>query len=398
MRGVKMKFTKELVIKIITEQGIELYNSGTPLSVPSSLSPEEVMKTICKLAQLKDEIGLNDLMKSCDDRILKYMAIKVLAWSGEVDAVNFLISKYNADVGSAEEGYAWGGHFSLLEQRKVSAGMIAVRRLVGYALGGHVEKLNSCCQNIHSEYELHSIAKSYAEGGHLQNKEDALELITSTTNELLKELLINLFKAQISSSEFNSFLDESRILENLMKKQNIAYKDAVTLRGAIEESENNAAPSSLSALSIFKDVAYKQLSYYQIKALQCQPQITISMMLKWKSIENQLFSLCHVQLLNHLLSAKINLSPAMAMEEIQGLNAPQAEALFELYDAGLRGSHLRNWYAANKDKTFSDKCLENLLRLHFDNQIEPSAALDEVKGKATSNSAIARMIKGSAYR
>jgi hypothetical protein len=88
----------------------------------------------------------------------------------------------------------------------------------------------------------------------------------------------------------------------------------------------------------------------------------------------------------------------MAMEEMHGLNTPQAEALLELYESGLRGSHLRNWYEKNKNKTFCDKCLEKLLRLHFNDQIEPSAALDEVNGKTTSNSTIARMVRASVYR
>ena len=63
-----------------------------------------------------------------------------------------------------------------------------------------------------------------------------------------------------------------------------------------------------------------------------------------------------------ILVSKKSIAPEQAIKELNGLQMQHAVALIELYDQGLRGSHLRQWYTSHPRQFFTPTNLECLLK------------------------------------
>lgn len=140
---------------------------------------ESLMTNIYHLAQERDKKTLQEIVDSGKSISVfegQYNAIMLLAKEGNDEAVNFLISNFNASPYNALQGYALSGDEKKVNSLlRVLGGKAVCDAVRGYAQGGHVDKANmlldmygDCGYDLEG-YDL----EGYALGGHV-NEVDKL--------------------------------------------------------------------------------------------------------------------------------------------------------------------------------------------------------------------------------
>jgi hypothetical protein len=136
---------------------------------------ETTVDEIYHLAKKKDKTKLTEIVKKGHCLGLfegNNNAIMLLAQEGNDDVVNFLIDTFNASRNHAVEGYAMGGHFSLVKQQ-LKFGACINQAVYGYAQKGYIEQVNELMEQGASHD--HAVA-GYARRGDREQVDKLIKL------------------------------------------------------------------------------------------------------------------------------------------------------------------------------------------------------------------------------
>ncbi|TAK76323.1 MAG: hypothetical protein EPO11_04350 [Gammaproteobacteria bacterium] len=229
MRANQINYSQpeEIFISLYCQRIEERYKAASPLKLPKSESAETMIKKICQLARDNKIENLRELMLTCDERLLKYWAVELLARAGNEKAVNLLIKQFDADKNCATRGYAWGGQSSILACTRTSL----EHKLEGFALGRHITEVNRILDNEegNEQYLVMVALDAYIEGGHVENLPDTFELITLTTHPELKRQLAYALKEKIETLDVNELLTKAEKLAAFMEEHKTDDAQSITI-------------------------------------------------------------------------------------------------------------------------------------------------------------------------
>ncbi|USQ15409.1 hypothetical protein J2N86_14280 (plasmid) [Legionella lytica] len=137
------------------------------------LSPESLVHLVYQLAKSKDELELAHLESegfSLGAFYCAYNAVMLLAKENNIEAVEFLLTRFNLSVNYAVQGYAMGGHVRMVNQL-IAQGASKNHAAKGFAIGGYVDEVNQLiAQGVNKDYA----AEGFGIGGHV---DEAKQLI-----------------------------------------------------------------------------------------------------------------------------------------------------------------------------------------------------------------------------
>ncbi|WP_133137599.1 hypothetical protein [Legionella rowbothamii] len=130
------------------------------------LSPESLVHLVYQLAKSKDEIELAHLENEGFSLGAFYCAenaVMLLAKENNIEAVEFLLKRFNLSINYAVQGYAMGGHIRMANQL-IAQGASKNHAAKGFAIGGYVHEVNQLiAQGVNKDYA----AEGFGIGGHV---------------------------------------------------------------------------------------------------------------------------------------------------------------------------------------------------------------------------------------
>lgn len=353
------------------ESIIRTYYTHVPIRVSASETIASMLEKICVAAINERPDELTDLMKQCDERLLQFWAVKIIAKLGYEDAVNLLLKSFGAQQDWAVIGYCWGYQLDVLlfQGWRPSTFMM----MQGFALGGHISEVNRLIKKEPTSQMVSAAVMAYSNGGHL-NKDKVLKLITLTTNINLRQALA--YKYNYDEVKCDQMLARAEKINSLMKELNKDYNTSFQI---LQDVEADLPQLFNHSITLFKQAMQDNLNAHQKQAVaECrQYGLTENIILDWRPEKNEQFSSSHLTAIK-ILIVQFKLPPTLAILEINHLNQCQVEALEKLYATGLRGHHLRAWQQKNEGLIFSDETLEKLL---FESKtMRPDEALSRIIG------------------
>jgi hypothetical protein len=142
---------------------------------------ESLMINIYRLAKERNKKTLQEIVDSGKSISIfegQYNAIMLLAKEGNVEAVDFLVSNFNASPYHALQGYALcGDEKKVNELLNLLGGKAVCDAIRGYAQGGHVDKVNMLLDMYRDcGYDLEGYdLEGYALGGHVNEVDKLIE-------------------------------------------------------------------------------------------------------------------------------------------------------------------------------------------------------------------------------
>ena len=183
-------------------------------------------------------------------------------------------------------------------------------------------------------------------------------------NKQLHAMITEVYRAREYPVDTFHFTEESRYdcsryMRQLLNKKILQI--ALEFDGIASEFALNAKPEAITKLMniLSRSAGYLNNETYYF--------------------ENK-YSEDHASALMYLLKHQ-SLSPRQALSEIVNINSSQAEALVKLYDAGLRGDHLRAFKDNEENHAYFDYHHRNALSYFIEKrQFSPNKAIAEING------------------
>ncbi|MDR3503480.1 MAG: hypothetical protein P4L79_12965 [Legionella sp.] len=129
------------------------------------LSPESLVHLVYQLAKSNDEIELAHLENEGFSLGAFYYAdnaVMLLAKENNIEAVEFLLTRFNLSVNYAVQGYAMGGHARIAKQL-IAQGASKNYAAKGFAIGGYIHEVNQLiAQGASKDYAV----EGFGIGGH----------------------------------------------------------------------------------------------------------------------------------------------------------------------------------------------------------------------------------------
>ncbi|MFJ1270140.1 hypothetical protein ACD661_16400 [Legionella lytica] len=136
-------------------------------------SPASLVQLVYQLAKSKDQIELANLENEGFSLGVFYCAdnaVMLLAKENNIEAVEFLLTRFNLSINYAAQGYAMGGHIRIVNQL-IAQGASKDHAAKGFARGGYVDEVNQLiAQGANKDYA----AEGFGIGGHLHEAKQLL--------------------------------------------------------------------------------------------------------------------------------------------------------------------------------------------------------------------------------
>jgi hypothetical protein len=156
-----------------------------------NLEKKVLFEKICRLAREQDEISLQGLLANGGSIHIRhggFIPVILLAKEGSIDAVEFLLNKFAANINCAANGYARAGLVDSVEDliRRSRSSIDAA--VSGYARAGLVKQVDGL---LFRGASISFAMSGYVSGGHFKDEKPALRILALTRSDYRRKKIAN---------------------------------------------------------------------------------------------------------------------------------------------------------------------------------------------------------------